>query len=101
MAPKQTTITPNDLAESLAGKANREIYGKRVRSFLRSTFPRNVKNVSWTLDSNGIEVATVRAWHKARTAGKNFDAESFVKSFKSRKRTAKAESPAKIDDTNV
>lgn len=89
MAKKNATITPNDLAESLAGAANREKYGKRVRSFLRSTFPRNVKNVSWMLDATGVEVATVRAWHKARVDGKNFDADAFVKSYRSRKRAPK------------
>ena len=87
MAKTNRTITPNDLAESLAGKVNREIYGKRVRSFLRATFPRNVKNVSWVLDANGIEVKTVKAWHAARKTGKTFDAAAFVKANRARKRT--------------
>ena len=43
MATKsKRTLSPNDLAETLAGAANREKYGKRVRSFLRASFPRNV-----------------------------------------------------------
>ncbi len=83
----KTTITPNDLAEQLFGKTGRERGGKLVRGFLRSNFPRSVKNVSWVLDSNGIEVKTVRAWHNARKAGKTFDAAAFVKSAKARKRS--------------
>lgn len=81
------TMTPNDLAASLVGESNREKYGKRVRSFLRSTFPRSTKNVSWVLTDE--QVATVTAWHKARTAGKPFDAAAFLKSRRSRKRTPK------------
>lgn len=91
MAKTNATITPNDLSEQLFGKSGRERGGKRVRSFLRSTFPRNVKNVSWVLDANGIEVKAVRAWHAAHKAGKTFDAVAFVKSARARKRpTAKA-----------
>lgn len=90
MAPK--TFTPNDLAEKLAGAANREKYGKRVRSFLRATFPRSVKNVSWTLTDE--QVATVEAWHKARSAGKPFDAAAFLKSRRSRSRKPKSSTPS-------
>src|SRR5688572_13731997 len=89
MANAAKTVTPNDLAEQLYGKVGRERGGKLVRSFLRSTFPRDVKNVTWVLDANGIEVKTVRAWHAARKNGKNFDAAAFVKSSRARKRTAK------------
>ena len=97
MAKTNRTITPNDLAEELAGKGQREVYGKRVRSFLRATFPRNVKNVSWVLDANGVEVKTVRAWHAARKAGKTFDAAAFVKSARSRKRSAPKVQPTAPD----
>ena len=90
----KTIATPNDLAASLAGEANREKYGKRVRSFLRATFPRNVKNVSWVLTDE--QTATVEAWHKSRQAGKPFDALAFLKARRSRSRknaTPKVETP--------
>lgn len=86
------TMTPNDLAEKLAGKSNREVYGKRVRSFLRATFPRQTKNVSWVLTDE--QIATVTAWHNARKSGKNFDAQSFLKSRRSRSRKSTPSAPA-------
>jgi hypothetical protein len=85
-------LTPNDLAEKLAGKGSREVYGKRVRSFLRATFPRNVKNVSWVLTEE--QIATVTAWHTARTKGQNFDAQAFLKSRRTRSRKPKEVTPA-------
>lgn len=90
MAKSSKIATPNDLAESLAGKGMREKYGKRVRSFLRETFPRDVKNVSWVLTDE--HVATVTAWHKARSAGKPFDAKAFLKQRRARSRKQPKES---------
>lgn len=85
-------MTPNDLAEKLAGKGSRDRYGKRVRSFLRATFPRDVKNVSWVLTDE--QIATVTAWHKARSAGKPFDAAAFVKARRARSRKPREPKPS-------
>lgn len=84
----KTQLSPNDLAEKLAGAANREKFGKRVRSFLRATFPRSVKSVSWMLTDE--QVATVTAWHNARSKGQNFDAQAFLKARRARSRKPKA-----------
>lgn len=85
MAKPNVTTTPNDLAEKLFGKSEREKRGKQVRAFLRATFPRSVKNVSWVLTDD--QVATVTAWANARKAGKPFDSAAFLKNRRSRKRT--------------
>jgi hypothetical protein len=84
MAATKRVVTPNDWAESKFGAVQRDKQGKRVRSFLRSTFPRSVKNVSWTLTDE--QIATLDAWHKARQNGKPFDAAAFLKARRSRSR---------------
>lgn len=90
---KTQPVTPNQLAESLAGSANRVTFGKRVRSFLRTHYPRDVMGVGWVLTAE--QVAAVTAWHKARTAGKPFDFAAWRKSYRSRSRkpAATAEQP--------
>ena len=85
-------ITPNDWAAKTFGEANREKQGKRVRSFLRSTFPRSIKNVSWTLTDE--QVATLDAWAKARSAGKPFDATAFLAARRKRVRKPQKSAPA-------
>mgnify|MGYP003579284639 CR=1 len=81
------TTTPNDLAEKLFGKTEREKRGKQVRAFLRATFPRSVKNVTWVLTDE--QVATVTAWANARKNGKPFDASAFIKARRARSRKPK------------
>lgn len=79
-------MTPNALAEKLAGSANRERIGKTfVRPLLRRHFPRDVMGTSWYL--NDAQIAFVTAAWKAKQAGKPFDAKAFLASQK--KRTAK------------
>lgn len=84
-------MRPNELAEKLAGKANRVTYGKQVRARLRAWYPRDaaLHNASWVLSDEQRDAVT--AWHKARVAGKAFDFETWRKARKSRKRTPKVE----------
>ena len=77
-------ITPNALAEKLAGAANREKVGKTfVRPLLRRHFPRDVMGTSWYL--NDTQVAFVTAAWKAKQKGNAFDASAWLKAHKARK----------------
>ena len=77
-------MTPNALAEKLAGSANREKVGKTfVRPLLRRHFPRNVMGTAWYLNDTQIAFITT-AW-KAKQKGVTFDANAWLKTHKSRK----------------
>lgn len=83
-------MTPNALAEKLAGATNRERVGKTfVRPLLRRYFPRNVKGTSWYLSD--AQVAFVTAAWKAKQKGIAFDGTAYLAA--SRKRKAKAATP--------
>lgn len=80
-------ITPNALAEKLAGAANREKVGKTfVRPLLRRHFPRDVMGTSWYL--NDTQVAFVTAAWKAKQKGNSFDATAWLKANRARKAKA-------------
>lgn len=77
-------MTPNALAEKLAGADNRERVGKTfVRPLLRRHFPRNVKGTSWYLTDTQIAFVTA-AW-KAKQKGVTFDATAYLAAAKKRK----------------
>lgn len=57
------TFAPNKLATALFGDEGAFQGGKRVRAYLRATYPRNAeqKNTTWTL-SRDVAIATVAAF---------------------------------------
>lgn len=76
-----TPLTPNALAEKLAGADNRERIGKTiVRPLLRRYFTRDntLKGSNWILSPT--QVAFVTAAYNARKKGEAFDADAFLKS---------------------
>jgi hypothetical protein len=88
-------MTPNALAEKLAGSSNREKVGKTfVRPLLRRHFPRDVMGTSWYL--NDAQIAFVTAAWKAKQNGKTFDAAAYLAA--SRKRKAKKVEPVTVAD---
>ena len=83
------TMTPNALAEKLAGSANRDKIGKTVvRPLLRRYFPRDAsqRGSSWFMTDT--QIAFVTAAYNARKSGKAFDADAFLKARKARKAKA-------------
>lgn len=93
----QNVMTPNALAEKLAGSANREKVGKTfVRPLLRRHFPRNVMGTSWYL--NDAQIAFVKAAWNAKQKGQSFDGAAYLAA--SRKRKAK-DTPVANDTPDV
>lgn len=83
---KSATVTPNQLAERLAGAANREKIGKTfVRPFLRKHYARDaqVKGSGWLLSDE--QVAAVTSAYHARRDGKTFDFTAWQKARRARK----------------
>lgn len=77
-------MTPNALAEKLAGSTNREKVGKTfVRPLLRRHFPRDVMGTSWYLTDTQIAFVTA-AW-KAKQKGVTFDAKAYLTASRKRK----------------
>lgn len=69
---KTTTLTPNALAEKLAGAENREKVGKTfVRPLLREFFPReaSARNTAWYLTE--AQVKAITAAYRAKVQGKS------------------------------
>lgn len=90
----KATLTPNQLAEKLAGAANRDKVGKTfVRPFLRKHYAREAgtKGTGWLLTDE--QVAAVTAAYRARTEGKAFDFAAWKKSRKSKPKPAATVTP--------
>jgi len=86
MAKKATTVTPNDLAEKLAGAANREKVGKTfVRPFLRRHYSRDAatKGTGWLLTAEQADAVT--AAYRARQNGRAFDFDAWRKARRAKK----------------
>jgi hypothetical protein len=74
-----TPLTPNALAEKLAGAENRERIGKTVvRPLLRRYFTRDttLKGSNWILSD--AQIAFVTAAYNARKKGEAFDADAML-----------------------
>jgi hypothetical protein len=89
-------MTPNTLAEKLAGSAQREKVGKTfVRPLLRRHFPRDIMGTSWYL--NDTQIAFITAAWKAKQKGVAFDASAYLKAHKTRK--PKVVTPEAVNDS--
>jgi len=78
-SPNATPLTPNALAEKLAGAENRDRIGKTiVRPMLRRYFTRDgsLKGSNWIMSD--LQVAFVTAAYNARKKGEAFDADKFL-----------------------
>ena len=93
-------MTPNTLAEKLAGASARQHVGKTfVRPLLREFFPRDAraKNTSWFLTDEQVALVT-HAW-KAKQKGESARAAALAHRDAKRKRAARKPAASVTDES--